>query len=46
MMCSKVAGCGLGTKLFGYGIKTSLRVGLGRAQIGEFAFVVMGPDCS
>jgi CPA2 family monovalent cation:H+ antiporter-2 len=41
MVASKVAGCGLGTKLFGYDNKTSLRVGLGMAQIGEFAFIVM-----
>ena len=42
MVGSKVVGCGLGTKLFGYDNKTSLRVGLGMAQIGEFAFIVMG----
>lgn len=38
---TKLATCGLGTRLFGYDNKTSLRVGLGMAQIGEFAFIVV-----
>jgi len=41
MVACKVAGCGLGTKLFGYNSKTSIKVGLGMAQIGEFAFIVI-----
>jgi CPA2 family monovalent cation:H+ antiporter-2 len=40
MMVGKVIGCGLGTKLFGYDYSTSLKVGLGMGQIGEFAFIV------
>jgi CPA2 family monovalent cation:H+ antiporter-2 len=38
---TKLATCGLGTRLFGYDNRTSLRVGLGMAQIGEFAFIVV-----
>ncbi|MGD6810056.1 MAG: cation:proton antiporter [Candidatus Bathyarchaeia archaeon] len=38
---TKLVTCGLGTRLFGYDNKTSLRVGLGMAQIGEFAFIVV-----
>jgi monovalent cation:H+ antiporter-2, CPA2 family len=41
MILGKMLGCGLGTKVFGYDISTSLRVGLGMGQIGEFAFIVM-----
>ncbi len=37
----KLATCGLGTRIFGYDRTTSLRVGLGMAQIGEFAFIVV-----
>ena len=40
MIGAKMLGCGLGTKLFGYDTSTSLKVGLGMAQIGEFAFIV------
>jgi len=40
MMVGKVIGCGVGTKAFGYDISTSLKVGLGMGQIGEFAFIV------
>lgn len=40
MVAGKVVGCGLGTRLFGYNVSTSLKVGLGMGQIGEFAFVV------
>ncbi len=38
---TKLISCGLGTRLFGYGKKTALRVGLGMSQIGEFAFIVV-----
>ena len=41
MVACKVAGCGLATRLFGYDRKTSIKVGLGMAQIGEFAFIVI-----
>lgn len=41
MIVGKVLGCGLGTRSFGYDRPTSLKVGLGMAQIGEFAFIVM-----
>ncbi len=47
---TKLASCGFGTRLFGYNKTTSLRVGLGMAQVGEFAFIViktgqdLGPD--
>jgi len=40
MMVGKILGCGLGTKAFGYDLSTSLKVGLGMGQIGEFAFIV------
>ncbi|MCW4000453.1 MAG: cation:proton antiporter [Candidatus Bathyarchaeota archaeon] len=40
VLLTKLASCGFGTRLFGYDKKTSLRVGLGMAQIGEFAFIV------
>jgi CPA2 family monovalent cation:H+ antiporter-2 len=38
---TKLASCGFGTRFFGYDKTTSLRVGLGMAQIGEFAFIVV-----
>jgi CPA2 family monovalent cation:H+ antiporter-2 len=38
---TKLFTCGLGTRMFGYDGRTSLRVGLGMAQIGEFAFIVV-----
>ncbi len=41
LLGTKLASCGLGTRLFGYDRQTSLRVGLGMAQIGEFAFIVV-----
>ncbi len=41
VLATKMASCGLGTRLFGYDRKSSLRVGLGMAQIGEFAFIVV-----
>jgi CPA2 family monovalent cation:H+ antiporter-2 len=40
VVATKLLSCGLGTRMFGYTEKTSLRVGLGMAQIGEFAFIV------
>lgn len=40
MMVGKMVGCGLGTKILGYDTPTSLKVGLGMGQIGEFAFIV------
>ena len=40
MIAGKVIGCGLGTRLFGYDTSTSIRVGLGMGQVGEFAFIV------
>ncbi len=41
MIVGKIIGCGVGTKAFGYNIPTSVKVGLGMSQIGEFAFIVM-----
>ncbi len=41
MIAGKILGVGIGTKLFGYDRNTALIVGLGMAQIGEFAFIVM-----
>jgi CPA2 family monovalent cation:H+ antiporter-2 len=38
---TKLVSCGLGTLLFGYDRQTALSVGLGMAQIGEFAFIVV-----
>ena len=38
---TKLVSCGFGTRLFGYDKKISLKVGLGMAQIGEFAFIVV-----
>ena len=40
MMLGKVIGCGLGTRITGYNLSVSLRVGMGLGQIGEFAFIV------
>jgi CPA2 family monovalent cation:H+ antiporter-2 len=41
MLLGKIIGCGVGTKVFGYDTSTSIKVGLGMSQIGEFAFIVM-----
>jgi CPA2 family monovalent cation:H+ antiporter-2 len=41
MITGKILGCGLGTRAFKYDSSTSLKVGLGMSQIGEFAFIVM-----
>jgi monovalent cation:H+ antiporter-2, CPA2 family len=41
LLGTKLVSCGFGTRLFGYDKQTSLRVGLGMAQIGEFAFIVV-----
>lgn len=38
---TKLFSCGFGTRAFGYDKTTALRVGLGMAQIGEFAFIVI-----
>jgi CPA2 family monovalent cation:H+ antiporter-2 len=40
VVLAKLASCGFGTRMFGYDRKTSLQVGLGMGQIGEFAFIV------
>ncbi len=40
VILTKLASCGFGTRAFGYSNKTSLQVGLGMGQIGEFAFIV------
>ncbi|XUW99859.1 MAG: cation:proton antiporter [Dehalogenimonas sp.] len=40
MLLGKVVGCGLGTRLMGYDLSTSLKVGLGMGQVGEFALIV------
>jgi CPA2 family monovalent cation:H+ antiporter-2 len=41
LLGTKLVSCGFGTRLFGYDKQTSLRVGLGMAQIGEFVFIVV-----
>lgn len=41
MMFTKAVGCVAGTRIFGYNMETSVKVGLGMVQIGEFAFIVM-----
>jgi monovalent cation:H+ antiporter-2, CPA2 family len=41
MLFGKMIGCGVGTRIFGYDLSTSIKVGLGMSQIGEFAFIVM-----
>jgi len=41
MLGGKFIGCSLGTRISGYGWTTAIRVGLGMAQIGEFAFIVL-----
>jgi monovalent cation:H+ antiporter-2, CPA2 family len=40
LMEAKFTSCALGVRLFGYDRLTSLKVALGMAQIGEFAFIV------
>jgi len=40
VILTKLASCGFGTHLFRYDKKTSIQVGLGMGQIGEFAFIV------
>jgi len=40
LMAAKFSSCAVGVKLFGYDRKTSAKVALGMAQIGEFAFIV------
>ena len=41
-IAGKVIGNGLGTLLTGQSLNTSLRVGFGMAQIGEFSFIIIG----
>ena len=41
MLGGKFVGCSLGTRASGYDWTTAVRVGLGMAQIGEFAFIVL-----
>lgn len=40
MLAGKVIGCTVGTRIMGYDLGTSLKVGLGMGQIGEFALIV------
>lgn len=40
VVVGKTAFCSLGTFLAGHGPRTSLRVGIGLAQIGEFSFII------
>jgi len=41
MLLGKVLGCGFGSRVCGYDRNTSLKVGLGMGQIGEFALIVV-----
>ncbi|MBB5039527.1 cation:proton antiporter domain-containing protein [Prosthecobacter dejongeii] len=40
VVVGKVLSCGLGTFVSGNDMKTSMRVGMGLAQIGEFSFII------
>jgi CPA2 family monovalent cation:H+ antiporter-2 len=40
LVAGKVLACSFGSFVAGYGRETSLRVGLGLAQIGEFSFII------
>ena len=40
VVMGKVVACGIGTFLAGHDARTSLRVGMGLAQIGEFSFII------
>lgn len=40
VVVGKVLTCSFGTYIAGYDTKTSLRVGMGLAQIGEFSFII------
>jgi CPA2 family monovalent cation:H+ antiporter-2 len=40
VIVGKVLTCGIGTFLAGHGTRTSMRVGMGLAQIGEFSFII------
>ena len=40
VVVGKVVACGVGTFLAGHTPRTSLRVGMGLAQIGEFSFII------
>ena len=41
MLVGKVSGVTLGTRIMGYDLTTSLKVGFGMGQIGEFALIVV-----
>ena len=41
MFGGQFIGCSLGTRISGYNWATAVRVGLGMAQVGEFAFIVL-----
>jgi CPA2 family monovalent cation:H+ antiporter-2 len=40
VVVGKVASCGLGAFLMGHGARSSMRVGMSLAQIGEFSFII------
>ena len=40
VVLGKIITCSLGTFLAGHGTRTSVRVGMGMAQIGEFSFII------
>lgn len=40
MLVGKIVSCGAGTRLMGYDLSTSLKVGLAMGQVGEFALIV------
>jgi CPA2 family monovalent cation:H+ antiporter-2 len=40
VVVGKVVTCGIGTFLAGHDLRTSLRVGMGLSQIGEFSFII------
>ncbi len=40
VVIGKLISCGLGTFICGHGGRTSMRVGMGLAQIGEFSFII------
>jgi CPA2 family monovalent cation:H+ antiporter-2 len=40
VVVGKVISCSIGTFLAGHGARTSVRVGMGLAQIGEFSFII------
>lgn len=40
VILGKLVSCGIGTFITGYDIQTSMRVGMGKMQIGEFSFII------